>query len=155
VRDSTQFVETLDGLSTIRAFAWQQSSISHNYELVNRSQKPFYLMYMIQRWLALVLDLVIGSLAVLVVGIAVALRGTISPGFSGVSLTQIISFTSYLKLMIMFWAQMETSIGAVARIRQFHAETPGENLPGEDAEPSPEWPAQGKVEIVNLSASYK
>jgi ABC-type multidrug transport system fused ATPase/permease subunit len=152
---STQFVETINGLATIRAFSWQQSSINHNYDLVDRSQKPFYLMYMIQRWLALVIDLVIGSLAVLVVGIAVALRGTISPGFTGVSMTQIISFTSYLKLMVMFWAQMETSIGAVARIRLFSANTPDENRKGEDVEPPPKWPAEGKVEISNLSASYK
>lgn len=111
-------------------------------------------MYTIQRWLSLVLDIIIGSLAVLVVGIAVALRDSVSPGFTGVSLTQIISFTSYLKLMIMFWTQMETSIGAVARIRQFNAETPDENLTDEENEPHPQWPDEGRINISNLSASY-
>ncbi|KAF1972252.1 putative multidrug resistance protein [Bimuria novae-zelandiae CBS 107.79] len=150
----TQFVETLDGLATVRAFSWQQNYINRNHELVDGSQKPFYLMYMIQRWLALVLDLIIGSLAVLVVGIAVALRDSVSPGFTGVSLTQIISFTAYLKLMIMFWTQMETSIGAVARIRQFNTDTPNENLPDENSEPSSQWPDEGRLRISNLSASY-
>jgi ATP-binding cassette, subfamily C (CFTR/MRP), member 1 len=58
---------------------------------------------MIQKWLILVLDLIMIALAVLVVGIAVALRNTISPGFTGVSLTQIISFTIYLKMKILSW----------------------------------------------------
>ncbi|KAF2638302.1 putative ABC multidrug transporter [Massarina eburnea CBS 473.64] len=150
----TQFVETLDGLATVRAFSWQQPCIDRNHELVDGSQRPFYLMYTIQRWLSLVLDLVIGVLAVLVVAIAVALRDTVSPGFTGVSLTQIISFTSYLKLMIMFWTQMETSIGAVARIKQFNTDTPNENLPNENSEPPSEWPHRGKICVSNLSASY-
>ena len=154
IRCSTQFVETLDGLATVRAFSWQQTYINRNHRLVDGSQKPFYLMYTIQRWLSLVLDVIIGSLAVLVVGIAVALRDSVSPGFTGVSLTQIISFTSYLKLMIMFWTQMETSIGAVARIRQFNADTPNENLPDESSEPPLQWPDKGKINISDLSASY-
>lgn len=147
-------METIAGLATVRAFSWQQTYIARNHELVDGSQKPFYLMYMLQRWLSLVLDVIIGSLAVLVVGVAVALRDSVSPGFTGVSLTQIISFTSYLKLMIMFWTQMETSIGAVARIRQFNADTPNENLPDEDNEPPPQWPDEGRLHISNLSASY-
>ena len=148
-------METLDGLATIRAFSWQQASVERNYELVDRSQKPFYLMYTIQRWLSLVLDLIITALAVLVVGIAVRLRDTVSPGFTGLSLTQIISFTSYLKLMIMFWTQMETSIGAVARIKQFSTKTADENLPKATYDSLSDWPSEGNIEIKELSAKYK
>ena len=149
----THFTETLEGLVTIRAFSWTQFFISHSNSLVDHSQKPFYLMYTIQRWLSLVLDLIITALAVMVVGVSVKLRDTISPGFTGVSLTQIISFSSYLKLMIMFWTQMETSIGAVARIRSFAADTASEENPHE-LEPSREWPSRGEVKIVNAAARY-
>jgi len=150
-----QFLETLEGLTTIRAFSWTQDSLSQNYDLIDRSQKPFYLMGMIQKWLALVLDLIIMVMAVLVVGIAVALRNTISPGFTGVSLTQIISFTSYITTMILFWAQMETSIAAVARIRDFSKETESESSPEEDFDVPHDWPTSGKIEICNLSAKYR
>ncbi|KAM0799532.1 hypothetical protein BDR22DRAFT_855733 [Usnea florida] len=40
-------------------------------QLVDRAQRPWYLMFMIQRWLMLVLDFVIMCLAVLAVGVAV------------------------------------------------------------------------------------
>jgi ATP-binding cassette subfamily C (CFTR/MRP) protein 1 len=153
-RYSTQFIETLGGLTTIRAFSWQNESVELNHQLVNRSQKPFYLMFMIQRWLSLVLDLIVMGLAVLVVGIAVNLRDTISTGFTGVSLTQIISFTGYLKLILLFWTQLETSIGAVARIKQFNNETDDENQPTESYAPPVDWPNKGHIEIERVSAAY-
>lgn len=149
----TQFGETLEGLATIRAYSWTQQTIDHSNKLVDNSQKPYYLMYAIQRWLSLVLDLIIGALAMLVVGIAVALRDTISPGFTGVSLTQIISFSSYLRLMVMFWTQMETSIGAVARIKQFGNQTASEHET-EAQHPPQDWPSRGEVSITNVTAKY-
>jgi ABC-type multidrug transport system fused ATPase/permease subunit len=112
-------------------------------------------MGMIQKWLALVLDLIIMVLAVLIVGIAVKLRNTISPGFTGVSLTQIISFTSYLTTMILFWAQMETSLSAVARIRDFSKETEKELSFGAEESIPEDWPAQGRIEVNDLCAKYK
>jgi ATP-binding cassette subfamily C (CFTR/MRP) protein 1 len=112
------------------------------------------LLLLIQRWLTLVLDLVTTGLAVLVVSVIVALRNRISIGFTGVALTQIISFTGYLKLVIMFWTQLETSIAAVARIKQFSEETGNENLEDESLEPPPGWPTRGQIDIHGVSAAY-
>ncbi|KAK0624550.1 P-loop containing nucleoside triphosphate hydrolase protein [Bombardia bombarda] len=149
-----QFLETLEGMISIRAFSWVHASLQKNYELVDRSQKPFYLMYVIQKWLGLVIDLVIAALATLVVGLAVGpLRNTISPGFTGVSLTQIVSFTSYLKLLILFWAQLQTAMSAVDRIQRFGEETEKEDDEGNQA-PSEDWPSHGHVMIEGLSAKY-
>ncbi|KAL5380837.1 hypothetical protein PMIN02_010502 [Paraphaeosphaeria minitans] len=149
----TQFAETLGGLATIRAYSWTQHTIEHSNKLIDNSQKPYYLMYAIQRWLSLVLDLIIVALAILVVGVAIALRNAISPGFTGVSLTQIISFSSYLKLMVMFWTQMETSIGAVARIKQFGEQTASEHDSDVQVPPQ-DWPSCGEVTINNVTAKY-
>ncbi|KAF2808068.1 P-loop containing nucleoside triphosphate hydrolase protein [Mytilinidion resinicola] len=150
----TQFIESLSGLATIRAFSWQKPSIEHNHKLVDNSQKPFYLLFMIQTWLTLVLDLITMALAILVVAIAVKMRDTISVGFTGVSLTQIISFTANLKLCLLFWTQLETSIGAVARVKQFSNSTANENLASENQEPPAEWPQTGMVKIEHVSAAY-
>lgn len=150
----TQFIESLAGLATLRAFNWQQSLVAQNHVLVDKSQKPFYLMFMIQTWLTLVLDMVTAALAIIVVAVSVKMRDTVSVGFTGVSLTQIISFTANLRLVIMFWTQMETSIGAVARVKRFEEETEKEDLPGEQNEPPPEWPSRGDIQIKNLTVSY-
>ncbi|KAL9488539.1 hypothetical protein ACSS6W_000816 [Trichoderma asperelloides] len=150
----TQFMETLSGISTIRAFGWQEQAILKNHQLVDRSQRPFYLLIMVQRWLVLVLDLTTTALALLVVGFAVKLRGSVSVGLAGVSLVQLISMSETLNMLIQFWTSIETSIGAVARIKQFAEETPNEILPGEDQEPPTDWPNRGHVVIRDLEASY-
>lgn len=109
---------------------------------------------MLQQWLTLVLDLVVTALALLIVGLAVRLRGSVSVGLTGVSLVQLISFAETLKLLIQFWTSLETSIGAVARIKNFREETPDERLPGENHTPTPDWPASGAIDIRGVSASY-
>lgn len=142
-------------MASLRAFGWEAACITKNHSLVDDSQKPFYLLYMIQKWLSLVLDLIITGLAVVVVGIAVALRNSVSVGFTGVSLSQIISLTSYMKLIILFWTQMETSLGAVSRIRTFSDEAGDENRPEENERPPEVWPTAGAVEIRDLSVTYQ
>ncbi|KAL7796652.1 P-loop containing nucleoside triphosphate hydrolase protein [Trichoderma ceciliae] len=150
----TQFMETLSGVCTIRAFGWQKQAILKNHQLVDRSQRPFYLLIMVQRWLVLVLDLTTTALALLIVGFAVKLRGSVSVGLTGVSLVQLISMSETLNMLIQFWTSIETSIGAVARIKQFSEETASESLPGEDQEPPSNWPDRGHVAIQDLEASY-
>ncbi|KAF2108606.1 P-loop containing nucleoside triphosphate hydrolase protein [Lophiotrema nucula] len=150
----TQFIESLSGLATIRAFSWQKALIEKNHTLVDKSQKPFYLMFMIQTWLTLVLDLITTALAIIVVGVSVKMRDSVSVGFTGVSLTQIISFTANLRFAILFWTQMETSIGAVARVKRFEEETDKEDLVSESNDPPPEWPNRGELCIKDLTVSY-
>lgn len=115
-----------------------------------------------QRWLTLVLELITAALAVLIVGIAFKVRGNatmgfsgVSVGFTGVSLTQLISFTANVKLLIAFWTQLETSIGAISRIKQFVKDTKDENLPCETHEPPENWPIRGEVRFENVDASYR
>ncbi|KAJ8107918.1 hypothetical protein ONZ43_g6583 [Nemania bipapillata] len=150
----TQFLETLSGLVTIRAFGWSASAITTNHSLVDKSQRPFYLLLMVQQWLTLVLNLVTAALAVLIVGLAVRLRDSISASLTGVSLVQLITLAETLKLLIQFWTSLETSLGAVARIKNFSEETPNEKLPGENQQPPQNWPAHGHIDFRDISSSY-
>lgn len=151
----TYFVETLEGLSTIRSFGWQLAFTEEFIHRLDISQKPYYLLYCIQRWLNVVLDLLVAALAVIVIGLAVSLRSTTNPGNLGVSLTAILSFNQTLQNLISSWASMETSLGAIARTRMFEMKTPSENRAGEDFIPEPDWPAQGHIEVRSLTASYE
>jgi len=84
------FLETLSGLVTVRAFGWEGRLRAESCRRLDYSQRPYYLLYCIQRWLALVLDLIVGAEAVLVVGLAVGLRRETSAGLVGVSLNNIL-----------------------------------------------------------------
>lgn len=85
----SHFLESLGGLITIRSFGWEPQFQNRNAVLLDDSQRPYYLLYCIQRWLTLVLDLIVGAEAVLVVGLAVGLRHSTSPGLLGVSLNNV------------------------------------------------------------------
>jgi ABC-type multidrug transport system fused ATPase/permease subunit len=151
----THFLETLSGLATIRSYKWEQNYRQRNSKLLNDSQRPFYLLYSIQRWLELVIAMMVAGFAVVLVGVAVATRGSLSAGFVGLALLNIVTFTENLQGLIMQWTVLETSIGAVSRIRTFKATVESEHQENETVVPPKEWPERGAIEFNDVVASYK
>ncbi|RSL46129.1 hypothetical protein CEP54_013989 [Fusarium duplospermum] len=147
------FLDTIRGIATIRAFGWTDKEILHNQHLLDTSQRPAYLLAMVQRWLASSLNLIVMALAVAVIALATQLRT--NSGFAGASLVTLMSWGEALSTLIQYYTQLETSIGAVSRLRTFAQNVLPENLDGEDLEPPEEWPTRGNIEIRGVSASYK
>jgi ATP-binding cassette subfamily C (CFTR/MRP) protein 1 len=91
-----QFIETAQGVATIRAFRWDVAFHTLHSKMLNDSQRPFYMLLCIQQWLSLVLDLIVGGLAVVLVAVATSTAGDLSPGALGVALVLILEFNSLL-----------------------------------------------------------
>jgi len=151
----SQFMEILSGLATVRAFGWQTALVDKARQLLDESQKPFYLLFAVQRWLTLVLDLIVAVIAVMLCVLAVKLRGRVDPGFVGVALLNVIMFSQSIKLLLTFWTNLETHIGSIARIKDFTETTVSEHLANETNTPDPSWPSKGAIEFRSLSAFYK
>ncbi|KAJ4299242.1 hypothetical protein N0V90_004486 [Kalmusia sp. IMI 367209] len=151
----TQFNEMLEGLATIRAFGWQSFLEDKAKELLDRSQRPFYLLFAVQRWLTLVLDLIVAAVATILIVLVVALKGKLSAGYVGVALLNVILFSQSIKLLIHWWTQLETHIGSVARIKTFTTDAISEDLEDEDQAPPPNWPSEGKIEFKDITACYR
>ncbi|KAI0508944.1 P-loop containing nucleoside triphosphate hydrolase protein [Xylaria bambusicola] len=151
----SHFIESLSGIVTIRAFGWTGAYTDKTNKLLDQSQKPFYLLLCIQRWLVLVLDLVVAGLAVLLVGLAVALRSKVNPGFLGIALVQLTSLSHALTSLVQFWTLLETSLGAIARIKDFSEHTPCESTAEESSQPPLDWPQHGALKFDSVSASYE
>jgi ABC-type multidrug transport system fused ATPase/permease subunit len=127
-----------------------------NLELLDYSQRPFYYMFTIQRWLTLSLDLIVAGIAVLLIVLVVALRGTsLGAGSVGVALLNVIQFSQSIKLMVTFWTNLETHIGSVLRVKEFSQGVESEDQPGEDGEIPPNWPSNGAVTFHSVSAAYR
>ncbi|KAK6213502.1 abc transporter [Colletotrichum tabaci] len=152
----TKLIETIDGLSTIRAFGWQEAYKSASLDLLDQAQRPYYLLFCIQRWLTLVLDLLVGAIAVLLVSIAMMIPDATSTGAIAVALYNVLSFNRSLAHLITSWTELETSLGAISRLRTFEAQTPVEPSPSEEdsVQLGTHWPAHGQIEITNITASY-
>ncbi|KAL4924344.1 putative ABC multidrug transporter [Aspergillus undulatus] len=151
----SHFTDSLSGLVSLRAFGWQQSLQEKHYQLLDRSQRPFYLLYAVQRWLTLTLDLVVAGIAVLLIILVVVLRGEISAGYVGVALLNVIMFSQSIKLLVTFWTNLETHIGSIQRVKSFTETVQSEDLPTESDSVPPGWPAQGHIEFKSLCAEYR
>ena len=76
-------------------------------------------------------------------------------GNVGISLVMTIGFSSQLARLIDNWTQMESSIGAVARVRNFVSDTPlDETIDSKVSIPSG-WPCDGRIAFDNVDASYQ
>jgi ABC-type multidrug transport system fused ATPase/permease subunit len=150
----TQFLDLLQGLSTVRAFAWGPRFIERYLDLLDASQRPFYLLFCIQRWLALVLDLMTVVLVTVMMVLVVKLRDQLSPQLVALAFVQIMSFGQSLARVIQDWTKLETSLGAVARVKTFCTGTESENRPTETGTVPENWPTHGHVVIEDLVAAY-
>ncbi|KAK4204615.1 P-loop containing nucleoside triphosphate hydrolase protein [Triangularia verruculosa] len=149
------FIETASGVATLRAFGWDKWFCRRNQEMLDQSQSPYYMLLCIQQWLALVLDLIVGGLAVILVAIAMTSNGAIGGGSLGVALVLVLQFNINLAQTIQSWTALETSVGAVARVRDFVNRTPSEasgHISGGKLDPN--WPSQGGIDFSNVVARY-
>jgi ABC-type multidrug transport system fused ATPase/permease subunit len=151
----TQFTETLAGLSTIRSFGWANAFMQENHRRLDTSQKPFYTMFCIQRWLQVVLDLFVTGMALVLVSVALNVPDHTTKGAIGLAMVNLIGFNQTLTLVIDQWTRLETSLGAIARLKWFMQNTPDENRPCEKVLPDGSWPARGSIQLSNVVASYR
>lgn len=157
----SQFIESLSGLVTIRAFGWASVFEDQNLTLLDASQKPFYLLFCIQLWLELALDLSVAVLGTILMVLVVKLRNEVGAGYVGLAILNVITFSQSLSQILRNWASLETSIGAIARIKDFVAHTASEDKPGESERSLltdrglSSWPSKGAIDFQNLYASYK
>ena len=150
----TLFGETAAGLASVRAFGWTEQFAERNIELLDRSQRPFYLMFCIQRWLSIVLDLLVTGMVTVLLIIVVVRRASISPGLVGLGLLSTVNLSWSLANLVRMWTQLETSIGAISRLRDFVRTTISEHKSWELEEVRKTWPENGEVSFSRFGASY-
>ncbi|UJO17086.1 ABC multidrug transporter B [Fulvia fulva] len=147
------FLEVVSGIESIRAYGWTALYIEQNRKALDLSQRPYYLLFCLQRWLTLVLDLFNASIAIVLVAIATNVRNG-STAFLGVALFNIVIFSSTIQSLVTEWTQVEAALGAINRIRTYERSVHSEHLPGENSSLPHDWPKHGAITFEGLTASY-
>ncbi|KYK61504.1 hypothetical protein DCS_02646 [Drechmeria coniospora] len=142
------------GVATVRAFGWQSYFGERNRRFLSEAQKPYYLLFSIQVWLNVMLDLLVAVTMILTVSLAMGLRSAFTAGSLGLALMYIPSMGRTLSYVIQSRDLMETSEDALKRLKAFIAETPTEHLPGEDGVVEVGWPSQGHLTLNGLTVKY-
>ncbi len=156
------FTETAAGASTVRAFGWGGAFMAEHLGRLDRSQRPYYALFCVQRWLNVVLDLFVAGVAIALVSFALGFASktatsstTASAGSIGLALLNVMGFNKSLSMLVNSWTGLETSLGAISRLKSFLADTPVERRQGEDRDPPEGWPWTGSVQLTDVTAKYK
>ncbi|KUM63729.1 hypothetical protein ACN42_g3370 [Penicillium freii] len=153
----THFLESIQGISSIKAFNWGPQMREKSNSLLNRSQRPVYMLYSIQQWLILVLDLVVGAIAVILIAMITSLRYQFNGASIGVALNILLTLNQTLANALKMWTMTEISVGAVSRVQHFIEDTPSEEPCVASQIPpqlSHDWPCSGAVEFTDVTAGY-
>lgn len=71
-----------------------------------------------------------------------------------VALINILGFSQSLTQLIMFYTDLETSLGAISRIKEYVEDIKPEDLPQEIKELPHGWPRTSDITFEDISASY-
>jgi ATP-binding cassette, subfamily C (CFTR/MRP), member 1 len=152
-----QFTETAEGIATIRAFGSQEWFRREFLLRLDQSQRPFYLLLCMEQWLSLVLNIVVGVTAVILIALACT-TPTSSSGNLGIALTTILTMNTNTQLqhLLSAWIRTESSLGTVARTKEYEESTPNENAwrmqHPENLDES--WP-RGAIDIQSVTVEYQ
>ncbi|XP_041445573.1 ATP-binding cassette sub-family C member 8 isoform X2 [Xenopus laevis] len=163
LEDSTQlpllshFAETVEGLTTIRAFRYEPRFRQKLLEHTDSNNIASLFLTAANRWLEVRMEY-IGACVVLIAAVASitnSLHYNLSSGLVGLGLTYALMVSNYLNWMVRNLSDMEIQLGAVKRINGL-LKTEPENYKGllSPSQIPQNWPENGEIQIQNLSVRY-
>ncbi|KAJ1773796.1 Transporter of the ATP-binding cassette (ABC) [Coemansia sp. RSA 1813] len=150
----TQFGETLNGVSTIRAYGQEARFQKTNYRKVDENIRSFIYMWGANRWLSIRVDLV-GALVSFMAGL-LALTATrrMDAGLAGLSLTYALNFTEHVLWVVRFYSVNEMNLNSVERVVEYLDVDPEAPVTIPDRVPPADWPTDGCISVEDLVLRY-
>jgi len=166
------FSETLQGLSSVRAFGKQSLFYSNNLKNIDANSRNYFMLHAANRWLSVRLE-VIGAILTLSLGVfLIYIRFEISKSASdqkgtygaseaalaGLALSYMSEILNTLNWGVRQVSEVETRLNSVERLLEYQ----GEDFPREAASELPDdpkadeaWPTEGKIDIKDLELRYR
>jgi ATP-binding cassette subfamily C (CFTR/MRP) protein 1 len=153
--------ETLEGVSTIRAFSAQTTLSDRLRFMLDRQQHAFYLTIAAQCWLAIRLELTGTMIITFACLCSVLQHGSKGgdeqfAGLAGLSISFALSVTQALNWSVRMGSDVEANMVAVERIEEYCSvpseaphHTPADERIGND------WPAKGEIEFIGSKLRYR
>ncbi|KAF2069971.1 hypothetical protein CYY_008709 [Polysphondylium violaceum] len=149
------FSETLNGVTTIRAYKKIESNILANQQKLDNNNKCYLTLQAMNQWLGLRLDF-LGNLVIFFACLFVTIdKGTIEAASVGLSLSYSLSITANLNRATLQAADTETKMNSVERIYHYIKGPVEAEQIKPDCRPAPEWPSKGGIVFDNLIMRYR
>jgi ATP-binding cassette subfamily C (CFTR/MRP) protein 1 len=148
--------ELLRGQVTIRAYHWQSMLREEFIEIFDRAQRPYYLLLCAQSWLRVVLNMTTAGIAIVLVTLATQLSASVATTTFALAMLSLIGFGDTMAGLVQSWTSVETSLGAIARLKGLvdmdDVEKP---LSVPSSRPSGNWPEKGHIIVKGATASHQ
>jgi ABC-type multidrug transport system fused ATPase/permease subunit len=113
-------------------------------------------LFCIQRWLGVVLALMVAVVAVCLVAFSTQFSDLTTGNAVGVALLNVFSFSQTLTLLITAYTSLEMALGAVVRIKNYVAEVKPEDDPSQGLlDAFPEYTEATTINLKNVTISYE
>ncbi|KAI9003964.1 P-loop containing nucleoside triphosphate hydrolase protein [Hyaloraphidium curvatum] len=149
--------ETLNGLSTIRAFGAQDRFLAENRRRVNNNGACYYHMIAVSRWLSFRLEAISAMLILATMLFAVLGTGTgLSSTLLSLAVTYSLQVTSSMQWTAENGSMVEREFNSIERLTYYGKELPQE-APAiiEGHRPPKGWPNRGSIEFKHVALRYR
>jgi ATP-binding cassette, subfamily C (CFTR/MRP), member 1 len=113
------FSETVNGVSTIRAYNIGKRFINNMNYKINEHLSFFYPEIYSQRWLSVRLESISSFIVLFAAIFAVSSRDTVSGGVAGLSLSYALNISIFLTFLVRTISEFESSITSVERVKEY------------------------------------
>ena len=148
----THFGETLNGASTIRAYAMQAQMRAESEELIDQNGRVYYPSVIANRWLCVRLE-TLGNLITLAVSV-VAMSADIQASEAGLIISYSLTLSQIMAYLVGSAANVESNIVAVERVKEY-THNPSEAEWESDDPPAEGWPSEGQVIFAGYGMRYR
>ncbi|GMR31872.1 hypothetical protein PMAYCL1PPCAC_02067 [Pristionchus mayeri] len=153
----SHFGETIQGVSTIRAFGWSEKFILSSRSKVDIFMRCSWFYGIAARWLGVRLE-TLGNCIILVTSMmAVISKATnsSSAGMIGLSVSYSLNVSFMMNLLMTRLSELETSIVSVERVKEYSEDQAEADWRSPRRLPQKGWPGHGAVTFKNYETRYR
>ncbi|KAI8803700.1 P-loop containing nucleoside triphosphate hydrolase protein [Cladochytrium replicatum] len=152
------FSETLNGVSTIRAFGQEERFRRLCSSKVDANHRHFHYLWVANRWMSFRTDVLSVVVAFSTGAVALVSVGTSGSGvgasWAGFALVSSMEMVAYLWLVVRAYADMEMAMNSVERAEEYCSLPQEPPTVIKDYRPPEEWPSAGLLKATDLSIRY-
>ncbi|OMJ71618.1 hypothetical protein SteCoe_30112 [Stentor coeruleus] len=151
------FSETLNGISTIRAFGYQKMFIENYFKLIDKNNSFMFYKSGCYCWLAMCIEIVSDFVLFISTMAIVYGRDYIDPGLSGICLIYILMLPDDIYYLINATTNLENYMVSVERVHnmEFIVSENNRSCFKDQWLKSSNWPSQGVIKFYKYSARYR
>lgn len=149
------FGETLQGITTIRAYGDEARFFSDNLKRLNTRNRPYIHLWALNRWLSVRVDTTGALVSFSTAAFMLARSNVIDAGAAGLAMAYAVTFTESVLWFVRLYGANEQMMNSVERVKEYlDVEQEGAQIV-EDRRPPANWPMHGKIEFIGYSTRYR